>query len=75
VKLLVKRDSQTILVLIEDDGKGFDPSRLRRARGLGLIGLKERVSDLSGLTQIKSEPGKGTQIAVHLPLESEGIAC
>ncbi len=51
---------------IVDDGVGFDPSR---QRGMGLLGMHERVTRLGGTLAIESAPGKGTVIRVELPLE------
>ena len=75
IKLLVKREGERIEVLIEDDGKGFDASLTPKSSGIGLLGMKERVSELSGTTRIASEPGKGTHIVVHLPVRDEELAC
>lgn len=54
-----------LIVTIEDDGKGFDASRVR---GLGLIGMNERVSQLGGALKVESEPGRGTRVSVDLAL-------
>jgi signal transduction histidine kinase len=58
---------------IWDDGKGFDveESKARaKARGsYGLSNLVDRAALINGVTQINSEPGKGTKITVHVPLE------
>ena len=75
ISVVVKREGERIRVQIEDDGKGFDPTRTRRAPGIGLIGLKERVAELSGVTDIQSVPGKGTQVFVDLPVRAEEVAC
>jgi signal transduction histidine kinase len=56
-----------LAVLVEDDGVGFD-QHSGVAYGLGLLGMTERVRELSGQLSIKSELGKGTRIAVVLPL-------
>jgi signal transduction histidine kinase len=56
-----------LIVSIEDDGKGFDPSRVY---GLGLIGMNERVSQLGGVLQVDSDPARGTLLRVDLPLPS-----
>src|ERR1700733_2436321 len=56
-----------LAVLVEDDGVGFD-QHSGVAYGLGLLGMTERVRELSGQLSIKSEPGKGTRIDVVLPL-------
>jgi signal transduction histidine kinase len=50
---------------IQDDGTGFDAHRLR---GLGLLGMEERVSHLGGSFAIDSQPGRGTLLKINLPL-------
>jgi len=54
-----------ILLSVQDDGSGFDPQRVR---GLGLLGMEERVRHLGGSFEIDSRPGCGTVIRVALPL-------
>jgi len=63
----VKQDSQKITVEITDDGKGFDSAR---QRGLGLVGMEERVKRLGGTLNLTSTPAKGTTIRAELPLAS-----
>jgi signal transduction histidine kinase len=65
----------TLLITIEDDGVGFDTSAeqtgassgMHRHGGLGLIGIRERVTDLRGTLRLESTPGKGTRLTVELP--------
>jgi signal transduction histidine kinase len=54
-----------IRVKIADEGRGFDP---KRTRGMGLLGMEERVKRLGGALTIESRPGAGTTIRVELPL-------
>jgi signal transduction histidine kinase len=57
-------------VMIEDNGVGFDPSdveRPGRRRGLGLLSMRERVSQLRGSMHISSTSNGGTRIEVDLP--------
>ncbi len=58
---------------IEDDGKGFDVSKLTRVdksgRGAGLFTMKERARLVGGECSVKSQPGKGTKIVVRVPLK------
>src|ERR1700687_2468503 len=54
-----------IRVKIVDDGSGFDA---KRTRGMGLLGMEERVKRLGGTISIDSRPGAGTTITVELPL-------
>jgi signal transduction histidine kinase len=60
-----------IQVHIRDDGRGFDVeeaiSSKDRPRGLGLLGMKERVELMSGTLSIRSHPGGGTKIDIEIP--------
>src|SRR5262245_2688921 len=56
------------IVRIEDDGKGYVPSQ--RAKGIGLIGIEERVTEMDGILELKSAPGAGTKIFVSIPLHT-----
>ena len=60
----VVQDSQKIQVSIVDHGRGFDP---RRVRGLGLVGMEERVKRLGGSLTIESRRGQGTTVKAELP--------
>ncbi len=57
---------------IEDDGKGFEPEKVRQPRengqGLGLLGMRERLSLLGGTCNVESQPGQGTRVLIRLPL-------
>jgi signal transduction histidine kinase len=65
--------SNTILITIEDNGAGFDTAEAERTgghRGLGLIGIRERASQLRGTVRLESAPGRGTRLTVELPARS-----
>jgi signal transduction histidine kinase len=51
---------------IADDGRGFDPEAPDR-RGLGLLGMEERVKELGGSISVISSPGLGTTVEFRLP--------
>jgi signal transduction histidine kinase len=65
-KVIVVRKGDQISVRVEDDGRGFDPSR---TRGMGLLGMEERVRRLNGTLTVDSAAGKGTRIVAELPLK------
>ena len=67
VRVVVRQEPNHLRVSIEDDGKGFDPSCVR---GLGIIGMNERVSQLGGVLKFDSHPARGTCLRVDLPLAS-----
>ena len=56
-----------INVRVADDGVGFDPTA--PTQGLGLIGMRERVTALSGHLEVKSRPGGGFELVAELPVE------
>ena len=64
-------DSECVL-MIEDDGTGFDVSKLTQVehsgRGAGLFILRERTSQLGGSGNVESSPGKGTKVIAKIPL-------
>ena len=62
-----------MVLVIEDDGKGFDVNSLEtqsQGKGIGLISIKERVESFDGNVTINSTPGDGTEIIVELPIEN-----
>jgi len=67
VRVTVRQAAHKILLSVEDDGHGFDA---RRVRGLGLVGMEERVTHLGGAFEVLSRPGAGTKVEVELPLAS-----
>ena len=65
VRVFVKQAGDHLQAIVEDDGKGFDASRVR---GLGLLGMTERVMQLGGMLKIESALGRGTRVSADLPL-------
>ena len=59
---------RTIVLMITDDGVGFDPQLARENGGLGIIGMEERARSVNGKLTITSQPGSGTRIALEVPL-------
>jgi signal transduction histidine kinase len=64
---LATEDDQVVLS-IEDDGAGFDPSVFARDETIGLRNIEERTKLLGGTFELQSSPGQGTQLTVQLPL-------
>jgi len=61
--LLTQKDS-AVTAIVEDDGRGFEPGR-PGDRGLGLLGMRERLALLDGTLTIESSPGAGTTIVAE----------
>jgi PAS domain S-box-containing protein len=71
VAVELKRDESVLELLVRDDGVGFDLSRAHdAASGLGLHGMRERVTLLGGSLQIESKPGQGTVVRAQIPAGS-----
>lgn len=70
IRLELRQDS--LLLTIQDDGRGFDVSAtLQRARGgnsLGLLGMQERASLIGGALNLESSPGSGSRLTLECPL-------
>jgi PAS domain S-box-containing protein len=62
---------ENIVVIIEDDGIGFDTTSVQSKKTFGILGMKERVLSLGGKFELVSSPGKGTKITVSLPYEDK----
>ena len=65
VRIQAQQTDSTLLLTIQDDGRGFNPAR---DRGLGLLGISERVHRLNGKLHIHSEEGKGALLSIKLPI-------
>ncbi len=65
VEVSVTREASHVRFQVRDDGIGFD---VRIVRGLGLLGMEERVRRLGGDLHLESQPGRGTLISAELPL-------
>jgi signal transduction histidine kinase len=68
-------DDGQLLVVIEDDGCGFDPHET--GSGFGLLGMRERVTLVQGQLEVTSRPGDGTRLTATIPIqprESDDVA-
>ncbi|MFC6064434.1 GAF domain-containing sensor histidine kinase [Streptomyces ochraceiscleroticus] len=68
VDVTLVRHGQGAVLRIADDGRGFDPSAVRRAgRHLGLVSMRDRASGVGGMLTVESAPGKGTAVEMEVP--------
>ena len=70
VRLAMLQDDSRIVLDIQDDGKGFDS---RGVRGMGLLGMEERVTHLGGDFRVISRPGQGATLHIELPLAAAAV--
>lgn len=72
VKIKLEIDKNECVMTFEDDGKGFDVSKLTRVeasgRGAGLFTMRERIHLVGGTAFVESEPGHGTRVICRVPL-------
>lgn len=66
VELLATRSQ--VELTVRDAGAGFDVNAATQGRGLGLISMRERALALKGNLAIHSQPGRGTEVCVRIPL-------
>ncbi|AMO38193.1 CHASE3 domain-containing protein [Thauera humireducens] len=69
VRLSLTVEPQEIVLQVEDDGTGFDPS-VQRLNRHGLTGIAHRVQMLAGRLEVASRPGHGTRIEARVPLNA-----
>lgn len=67
ILILEENKDRSLLLKIEDDGKGFEPGKVGSKKTLGLLGMKERTLMMGGSFEISSKPGKGTHLRVTIP--------
>jgi two-component system NarL family sensor kinase len=70
VEVTLRYDEAELRLVVQDDGKGFDPDLrpgLDEQGGFGLVGIRERARLLGGAAEVSSAPGMGTRVQVVLP--------
>jgi signal transduction histidine kinase len=67
VSVVLTRKGQSVVAVVEDDGRGFDPTQTRE-EGLGLVGMRERIALLGGRVTVESSERGGTTVAVEVPV-------
>jgi len=71
VVIQVRQEARQVGVTVTDDGSGFDP---RQEKGVGILGMEERVRNLGGRLRIESAPGHGATLRFELPLAQPAAA-
>ncbi len=62
------KEEKRLSIVVEDNGKGFDPSILETSKGAGWTSIRSRVNYLQGRMDLNSEAGKGTTITIEINL-------
>jgi len=71
VKISLTRKADRVLLRINDNGKGFEIAGLSKSRGLGVLGMRERVDLVGGKFKIISAPGEGTLLEAEIYLNPD----
>jgi two-component system, NarL family, sensor histidine kinase UhpB len=72
VNMILEQQRSDLVLIIEDDGVGFDWEELvknvtRSGQGLGIVGMRERAAFVDGQLEIESTPGAGTTLFIRIP--------
>ena len=70
-EVVLQKQRDRLVLLIHDNGRGFDPADPSLSRSLGLLGMRERAAILGGRVDISTAPGKGTTVTAWIPLPSQ----
>jgi signal transduction histidine kinase len=77
--VVIDCDATVLRLTIEDNGSGFDASSIADGRGrrlgsgLGVAGMRERLTLIGGSLEIESTPGAGTTLFVRIPLDEDNV--
>jgi len=72
VNVGISREAGTIKIVVEDDGIGFDASKIDTDLSFGFFSIRERLKYLGGSLSIDTGPGRGTRVTVTSPLDRTG---
>jgi signal transduction histidine kinase len=68
VTICLEEEGDTVLMAVQDDGRGITDSERANKKSLGLLGIRERAALLGGEATIAGQPGEGTRVTLRLPL-------
>ena len=70
VKLTIHQDKNSLILIIEDNGRGFDAGTAKSQGGLGLLSMMERTEKIGGSITFQSQTNEGTKIHITVPVSS-----
>ncbi|NQT63943.1 MAG: PAS domain S-box protein [Candidatus Marinimicrobia bacterium] len=68
IKVTLNQSGQSIVLSVQDDGKGFEEAKVDSLKSLGLVGMRERAYAVGGELTIQGSLGKGTTVTVSVPV-------
>jgi signal transduction histidine kinase len=75
VRVSIRRTDDSIQVIVEDNGIGFDPTEVKsmaaRRSEFGLLSIRERLEEMGGRFEIESKPGAGCKAIMTAPLKGQ----
>jgi PAS domain S-box-containing protein len=72
--VVLQKQRDRLVLLVHDNGRGFDQADPSLSKSLGLLGMRERAAILGGRVNISSAPGKGTTVTAWIPLASPELS-
>ena len=66
LRVAVETTSRSLILKVEDDGRGFDPSAVPRDGHLGLRALRDLISEMGAELTLDSTPGEGTKLRMEV---------
>jgi signal transduction histidine kinase len=69
VNIYLGKKDASIVLIVEDNGKGITRNEIFDPKSLGLLGMRERALVFGGKVEIKGKPGKGTTVTLRIPLQ------
>jgi two-component system CheB/CheR fusion protein len=71
VRVALERKANEVVLSVHDNGRGFEPKKaIAGSGGLGLVGMRERVTLVGGSCDIESRPGHGTTVWIRVPMKA-----
>ncbi len=71
VSVEVRKEGETVIIKIDDNGKGINEEKINNPFSFGLLGMQERSFYLGGELRIKGTPNKGTTVMVIIPVSAK----
>ena len=66
--IALTRHENSLSIIVEDNGKGFDPKKILDKEGMGLYSMEKQIEQINGSLQIDSSPGNGTTVLIDIPV-------